>query len=107
MRPRLWHLLSLALVCSLLAAKAANIHEQSPSRFPDRSPVAGLCPCEEVSPVVTADEAEQDSWDIHPAAICFNSTTDLCRADFSSISGKSCARSGAPSLVNQGVRLQI
>jgi hypothetical protein len=107
MRPRLWQLLSLALVCGLFAAKAASFRDYSPSRLPGRLPIAGLSALEQDSTIVTADEAEQDSWDIYFAVSCCNSTTGLCLEDFSLLSGESCALGVAPSLVSQGVRLQI
>lgn len=112
MKPRLWLLLSLLLLCGFLgttaavtfARVAAPTSSRSHSDFPLMDQVglihqnASLC---------ASAESESDHSDLHPALFRRCSATDLCFADSSLWLHCQGAYSNVLSLVTQGVRLQI
>jgi hypothetical protein len=112
MNPRAWLSLGLILACGLLIATAGAAHsqEQSPPKLlaNHNAPLAerAFHVGQDLSPVVFS-EYDSDSRGVHPALNCCSHIVDLHAAVDSPISGGLRAYSGAPSLVSQGVRLQI
>lgn len=112
MKPRSWLLLGLLCACGLFAATASWADGRIPS--PPKSsanlarPVAErvLLNRQDSAPSVFA-EYDSDCSDLDPELLCSCSTLDWCAAYHSLTSGESSARGGAPSLLSQGVRLQV